>query len=121
MASSLMDEEHIKQLLKAPATYEYVNALQAGAAGAMMDLYDRKVTRDEMAEGLQRCLILYGQCAKLFMLKNIEAVFKGGTLDQPTFTKADTELTDIIRRQSEAVIDMVKRLEMCANDEDPIH
>lgn len=121
MVSPVLDEEHIKQLLKAPATADHINLLQAGAAGAAMDLFDRDVTRDEFALGLHKCIVLNAQCAKLFMLKQIEVVFKEGVLTQDAFAKAEHELTEIIRKQSEAVIDMVKRLQDCASDEDPIH
>jgi hypothetical protein len=121
MVSPVLDEEHIQQLLKAPATADYINSLQYGAAAAVMDLYDRKVTRGEMAEGINRCLILYAHCAKLYMLKNVEAVFQQGALEQTTFATAEVGLTELMRRQSEAVVDMVERLKMCSSDEDPIH
>lgn len=121
MASPLLDEEHIKQLLRAPATLDYINTLQAGAAGTAIDLYDRKVTREEMADGLQRVLVLYAQCAKLYMLASIEDLFKQGILTQDSFDVATTGLKSMIQRHAESVIDLVQRLQQCPEDEDKIH
>jgi hypothetical protein len=121
MADPVLDEAHIIQLLRAPATVEMINILQAGAVQALMDLYDRKVTRDDFAAMASPCIALYSQTAKLWLLHNIQDVFDGGDLTHERFVVASEGLSEIIRKWAEVVIEQVKRLQMCPGDKDVVH
>lgn len=121
MSNPIFDEDYIKGLLSVPVNHENCDALQSGTVQALIDLFDRKVTRDEFIAGCVPCLSLYGQVAKLWMLHNIQDVFDEGHLSKEKFERADSEMAAVIRRQAEAVIELVKRLQMCPLDKDPVH
>lgn len=121
MVSPLLDEDWMITLLRSPPNAEMVDRIQAGAAQALIDLYDRKVTRDVFLEQATPCFALYGQCAKLWLLKHIKNVYDEGSLDASAFAKAEQGLSELIQRQSEEIINLVQRLKMCPNDEDRVH
>lgn len=121
MADPVLDEQQIIQLLKAPCTVEMVNILQSGAVQALVDLYDRKVTRDEFTAMASPCIALYGQCSKLWLLDNIKDVFMTGDLTAQRFDDAKNGLADVIRKQAETVIEQVKRLQLCPTSQDQVH
>lgn len=121
MADPVLDEEMIADLLKCPISPENVGRIQAGAMQALMDLYDRKATRDEFIAMATPCVALYGQTSKLWLLANVRMVFDSGDLDTNRFEQAQTGLSDIIRVQCETVIEIVKRLRMCPTSQDKVH
>lgn len=121
MADPIMDEDYIRALLSIPVKVDNSDAIQAGAVQALIDLYDRKVTREEFCQSASACITLYGQCAKFWMLHNIADVFKQGDLDQAKFDKADEAFTALIRKQTETVIEIVKRLQLCPTSQDAVN
>lgn len=120
MANPILDEDGILMLLQRPILPENVNALQAGAVQAMVDLYDRQVTREEYCELLTPCLTLYGQASKLWILENIYRVHKEHGLDELRFKQAAEELAAIISKQIDEVVAIVKRVKQCPTSEDTI-
>lgn len=121
MADPILDEDMIVTLLKTPVSVQNVNAIQAGAVQALIDLYDRKCTREEFVNLASPVLALYGQAAKLSLLANVEIVYDSGDLDKDRFNRARDGLVDLIRKQTETVIDVVKRLQLCAGTQDHVH
>ncbi len=121
MADPVLDEDYIIELLRVPVKAATIDRIQAGAVQALMDLFDRKCTRDEFLSLASRCISLYGQTAKMWMLSNIAVVHEEGTLDKKTFDVAIKGLEQIIRVQSEAVVEIVQRLQMCPSSRDKVH
>jgi hypothetical protein len=121
MADPILDEDTIVALLKTPVSARNVNAIQAGAVQALIDLYDRKCTREEFVNLASPCIALYGQAAKLALLANVEIVYDSGDLDKERFNRARDGLIDLVRKQTETVIDVVKRLQLCAGSQDHVH
>jgi hypothetical protein len=121
MADPILDEDGIRYLLKAAVSPDNVSELQAGAVQAMIDLYDRKVTREDFVEMLAPAIALYGSVAKLWILSSIESVFDGGDLTKERFNTARIALSDLVRKQAETVIDHVKRLQECPTSQDKVH
>lgn len=121
MADPVIDETQILSLLSAPVGPHAVARLQAGAVQALVDLYDRKCTREEFINLASPCLALYGSAAKLWLLHNIHEVHVTGDLDEARFKLADEGLADLVRVQSEAVIDIVKRLQLCPRTQDTVN
>lgn len=122
MASPVLDEDWMIQLLKTPTSIDHgTDRVQAGAAQALVDLFDRKVQREFFVEHAGPCLSLYGQCAKLWILRHIKTVFDEGELTAEAFEKADRGLSDLIRRQGAEVVAIVKQLQECPADEDRVH
>ena len=121
MADPILDEDGIIMLLKSEVLPANVNAIQAGAVQAMIDLYDRKVTRKEFCELLAPCLALYGQASKLWILNNIYDVHKQYGLDDARFTAAANELVAVISKQVDTVVEIVQRVKQCPTSEDKVH
>lgn len=121
MSDPILDEDYIRGLLSVPVTAENISALQAGAIQALCDIYDRKVTRDEFTESAAACLVLHSQCSKLWMLHSIKDPFDDGALTAEMFVTTDKGMCDLIRRQAEKVIEIVKRLQLCPTSKDPVH
>lgn len=121
MADPKLDEDYIIALLRGAVVHENVARLQAGAMQALLDLYDRQATREEFINNASACCALFGQVAKFYMLKNIEVVHTEGSLDQQKFMEAEAGLQDLIRKQCESVIEIVKRLQLCPTSQDLVH
>lgn len=121
MSDPVLDEEGILELLTMPVSSQTVSALQAGAVQAMIDLYDRKVTRDEFIHSIAPCINLYGQLAKLWLLSNVKAVHATGDLDADRFEKAEKGLVDMVKLDVDKVTQIVKRLTECPTSKDQIN
>lgn len=121
MADPVLDEEMIISFLRVPKSCEYVNSLQSGCMQALADLYDRKVTRDEFVQGAAVCVAAYAQCSKLWMLNNVREVFEDGTLTAEKFKDADERMAQILRKHTEVVVELVKRLQECPTSKDPVN
>lgn len=121
MVSPILNEKLIIDLLKTPAGNDGAMRIQHGAVYALVDVHDRKATREEFTTMAEVCLALYAQSAKLWVLNNIEEAFNQGGVNANSFANAREELINVMRKQSEAVIDIVKRLQECPENEDKIH
>ena len=121
MADPVFDERYIMHLLGAPASFENTEFHQTGAAQALIDLYDRKVTRDEFITSASQCLSLYSTTSKMRMLHRIKDVFDAGDLNIEAFAKADAELKAVITKQTTYVLALVTRLMQCPTSEDNVH
>lgn len=121
MADPVFNEDHIIALLRMPILNSSLGALQAGAIQSMIDLFDRKVTREEFVEQLAPCIALYGTATKMWLLDNIEAVHDDGDLNKEKFKAARAALVELARKQSETVVELVKRLQMCPSSQDKVH
>jgi hypothetical protein len=121
MADPLLDEANIIRMLSEPADLEHAEDIQAGAVQAVMDLYDRKVTREEFVGNLAIALQLYGMCSKLWILNNIRTVFARGDLDADKFDRANHDLCATIGAQANVVAAVVKRLQECPTSMDQVH
>lgn len=121
MSDPVLDEDFILHMLKVPVIADNIETIQGGAVQALIDMYDRKVTREEFIAGAAPCLGLYGQAAKLWMLHNVRDVFEAGNLELSKFTDADQRMTQILRKQCEVVIELVKRLQECPTSASKVH
>lgn len=121
MADPILNEDLIVELLKSAVNRPNTGRLQQGAVFALCDLYDRGVTRDEFTTAASLCLSLYAQCAKVWVLGNVEEVFDSGELDKNKFATAIGQLEDVIRKQCEDVIEIVKRMQACPTSKDQVH
>lgn len=121
MSDPIIDEEGILMLLEQEILPGNVNALQSGAVQAMVNLYDRKVTREEFCALLTPCLALYGQASKLWLLNNIYNVHKSHGLDDARFTAAAKELSAVISKHVDEVVGIVERVQQCPTSRDKVH
>lgn len=116
-----VDEDYLIGMLGAPINTNTTDIFQSAAMGVLIDLYDRKVTRDEFIASISPCAAMYAQAARLDGLNNIKAVFDAGHLNPASFDDAGKFLTDNIRRYGDRLIAMLKLLKECAGSKDPIH
>lgn len=121
MADPVLDEHGIATFLQAPCDKDHIDFLQAGAVQTFIDLYDRKVTREEFTAAISPCFALFGQASRLNTLHNVLDVFNEGTLTAEKFVDADARMCAIMKKQAEAVLEIVKRLTQCPLSKDPIH
>ncbi len=121
MADPVFDEDLIVDLLKSSVTRENTGRIQQGAVHLLVDLYDRGVTRDEFTTAASLSLSLYAQCAKLWVLGNIEEVNIAEGLTPERFKTASAQLEDVIRKQCLDAIEILKRLKECPLSTDKIH
>lgn len=121
MADPVLDEDNILHMLSAPLTLDTLDYVQSGAAQALVDLYDRKVTREQFIALASPVLAFYAQIARLRMIVSVDEVFAQGTLDQATLDKAKVGIVTLLEKQRGTVVDTVKKLMECPTSEDRVH
>lgn len=121
MADPILDENIILALLDCAPKHENLARIQQGAVQALMDLYDRKVTREEFASAASPCLALFAQCSKLWVLHNIEDAFQLGDVNQASFDHARNGIQELLSKQIESVVGIVERLRQCPLSTDKVH
>jgi hypothetical protein len=121
MVDAVLDEEHIVALLTCDIKVENVNRIQAGAVQTILDLYDRKTTREEFIKLCSPCIALYGQMAKLWMLHNMKHLYLNGDITEERLDHAVVGMEGIITTQIETVIGIVRRLQECPDTGDTIN
>jgi hypothetical protein len=121
MGDPLLNEHAIIALLQANPADKATAEIQAGAASALMDLYDRGATRAEFGEMALSCLGLYSQTAKLVLMLNIKAAYDRDLVTEETINEAISGLTNLVRKQSDTVIEIVGRLMQCPTSQDKVH
>jgi hypothetical protein len=120
MVSPILNEDIIVNLLSVKASVDTIPPLQHGALQALLDMYDRKVTRDVFIQNAVKCVALHTNMAKLHMLRNIQVLFEEGTLGAASFERANNELTTLVEEDARQVIACVKEMMKCADDGTPI-
>lgn len=121
MADPIFNEQAIIELLAVPVNVEYANALQAGTVQAIIDLFDRDVTRDELLTALEPALHLYAYVEKMKTLRSIKTVFDEGTLSADKFDVATSQVSERVRQLCMQVTEIMKRLQQCPTSMDIIH
>lgn len=120
MADPLLDEIEIMQDLHTPVTVSAVARLQQASVGVMMDIYDRKVTRDHYCAMLGPCISMYGAMAKLYVLNNVRKSFYKGQVNAENLDEAIAELESNARSHIEHVKKVLAELRECPTSADPI-
>jgi hypothetical protein len=121
MADPVLDEDRILNKLAMPSKFENLGLIQEGAIQALVDLYDRGVTREEYLTLASSCVSLYAQTAKFYVIASMNDLFCDGTLDKTAFDNALKSLSAVIDAQRETVIGTVCRLKMCPSSAEKIH
>jgi len=121
MSDPILDENIILHFLKAPPAAEHVNMIQSGAIQALIDLYDRKVTRAEFCAAAGQCVLLYASASKMMVLESMRELSAENILTADKFSEALSQLAELMRVQSQSVIEMVERLKQCPTSQDKLH
>lgn len=121
MADPVLDEDIIIHFLKAPPVKEHAGRIQSGAIQALLDLFDRKVTRDEFAPAAGNCVLLYSSASKLMILESMRELAADNALTSDKFDTALEQLSELMRVQAGSIIEMVERLQLCPTSQDSVH
>lgn len=121
MADPVLDENLILARLRWPRDEIDVPVLENAAMCALLDLYDRKVTRDAFIAMASPCVALYASLARLDTLASIQEVFDAGVLDKSSFDTSVRRLKGTIDGQRGQVSDIVTQLKLCPTSADPVH
>ncbi len=117
----ILDEDVILRLLRSPVVNHNLELLQAGAAQALIDMYDRDGSREAFAMHASNCLALYASIGRMYLLNSMKVMFKEGVLVEQSFDTAQDDLQQLIRAQAMSVGEAMEKLKQCASSEDPIH
>lgn len=120
MVDPVLDEEEINRLLNRPVRLDSIEEIQQGAVQTMIDLFDRKVTREYYNGALMQSLILYGQCAKLWMLNSIHTCYHNNELDERAFDHTYNSLKRMVESQQTVVQSIIEDLQKCPSSKDRI-
>ena len=117
----MFDENNIIDLLSMPVNRDNANAMKAGAAQTIVDLYDRKVTREEFCVALEPVLNLYSYIGRLSMLAAIHDTFDKGALTDTAFIEANEVIVKLVRAHCQQTVELVRRLKECPTGQDKVH
>lgn len=121
MADPVFDEDNIKEMLVLPVHADFYQYLQTGAVQCLIDLYDRKVTREEFCNLAQPCFVLYETMAKVWFLSQTKKAFEDKVLCDEMIANTERALESLARKQAQQVIEIVKRLQECPTSADKVH
>ena len=121
MADPILDEDLIIHFLRSPVVPEMMHQMQSGAVQTLLDLYDRKVTRDEFCEAAGQCVVLYSSAARMLILDSMRQLYIDQALTPAAFDEAVVGLQRIMRIQTAGVIEIVERLKLCPTSQDKVH
>lgn len=121
MSDPVLDEELILALLRTPVSVANIGNLQAGAVQALIDMYDRKTTREAFMHHAATAVSLYGQTCKLALLASVKENFDHGDLDIARFMQAEGALLKLIQTQAATVAGLIEQLRQCSTSQDQVH
>ncbi len=121
MTSPVMDENILQFLTKEPPSIDNIDRLQTASLMAIVDAFDRKVTRDNFVMIAATAMTLGQVMARLGILKSTEGFFNGGDLNTAMFDQATKGLMAMAATQHAVLERQVSVLVQCPNDKDPVH
>lgn len=121
MADPVLDENLILEALQRVPSYSNIGALQQGALQSLIDMYDRKMTREQFLHNAATAVSLYGQTCKLWMLGQMREAFDNGDLDIARIMQAEGALVAIMRKQTSELTEIVEQLKQCPTSQDAVH
>lgn len=121
MSDPILDEQEILQDLHTPVSPETVARLQMAVVGAMCDIYDRKVTREQFCAMLGPCITMYGALSKLHTIDKVRTALRAGEVTEENLNATITASEDRLRTYIGAVRGVMKQLMECPTSEDKIH
>lgn len=121
MADPILDEQEIFRDLHTPVSSDNVARLQMAVVGAMCDIYDRKVTREQFCAMLGPCISMYGALAKLYVMNNLRASHKDGAINDDSINAAVDACENNVRSHASTVRAVMKQLMECPTSKDSVH
>ena len=94
---------------------------QNAALQVIMDLYDRKVTRDEFGKNTGTAISFYATLAKLYVIDQTRTMLADGTLTDEAVARSHAMLTAIASDKAAALVKCMTLLSSCATSEDTVN
>ena len=94
---------------------------QNAALQVVMDLYDRKVTREEFARNAGTAIAFYATLAKLYVVEQTRTMLAAETLNMEAVGKSSIMLTEIATEKAAALTKIMTLLSACATTRDAVH
>lgn len=116
-----INEQGCLFMLQQPVNLETLPYLQNAALQVVVDLYDRKVTREEFMKSAGDAITLYAMLAKLYVTAQTSDLHDKGTLTSDTIqTYADKLVLQASGRMA-ALAKMMTLLVQCPTSDDVVH
>jgi hypothetical protein len=109
------------QMLQQEITPEFLPYHQNAALQVVMDLYDRKVTREEFARNAGVAISFYATLAKLYVVEQTRDMSAAGTLTLDAIDTSATKLTEIAAGKAVQLARFMELLSQCPWSEDAVH
>lgn len=124
----MIDEQHILDTLGADAktpdaetAAQRNTRLQVGAILALVDAYDRKLTRDQFIIVASLALTIHTTSGKGAMLQSTHELFRTEELTEASFLTAATAIDGVLKTKTNELCEIVKRMAMCPVPGDKVH
>jgi hypothetical protein len=116
-----IDEDQCIFMLQQEINQETLPYHQNAALQVVMDLYDRKVTREEFARNAGTAISFYATLAKMHVVAQTRAMQEAGTLDYAVMASSTAKLAEIAAGKARSMIQCVAMLRECATTQDTVH
>lgn len=122
MTTPLIDERALLKLLDCTATYANIERLQQGAIMALIDCYDREITREAFVLAARTTANMIDALARLALLHNVKQFAeKHGKAEPADIALAQKGVNEMLEEANKATIEMVELMRQCPLDEDRVH
>ena len=108
-------------MLQQDINFETLPYHQNAALQVIMDLWDRKVTREEFGRSAGHAITFYATLAKLYTIQQTATMFAGGTLNADIIETSRTKLHEIAHERRGHLIKVMNLLMECPTSEDRVN
>ncbi len=121
MTSPVMNEQFILETLSGVITPEGPNHHCVASMWAILDAYDREVTRENMEEIVATAMNLHNRVNRLQAMATTRSAFKEGLLSPEFLDDNIAALQNSADANRNTLIKHMQTLMECSEDEDPLH
>lgn len=121
MADPLINEPLCLMMLQQEINDETMPYMQNAALQVIMDLWDRKVTREEFAKSCGVAIMLHSTIAKLYVIAQTRELTVTEKLTLETIDTSTARLTEFATDKRVALGAIMERLMQCPTSEDSVH
>lgn len=116
-----INEEGCLYMLQQEINRETIPYHQNAALQVLMDLYDRKVTRDEFGKHAGTAISLYSTLAKLNVVEQLKDLIAVAPLEPGRIEITRAELTRIAADKAASLARCMELLQHCATSQDTVN
>ena len=116
-----VNEEGCLYMLQQEVNRETIPYLQNAALQVLMDLYDRKVTRNEFGRHAGTAISFYSTLAKLNVVEQVKDLIAVAPLDPVALANTNAELIRIATGKAASLAKCMELLQHCAASQDTVN